>query len=596
LDERAGHLTASQDLPQTGFSFGEFRLEPDGTLFRGSAAIHLPPKELAALRILLAHAGQIVSPAQLRKELWRDTHVTDESIPKCLSSLRTRLAPEECIQTVYKRGYRFSAEVRGHSSRGAQTAPRLAIVPFECGFGFPEHLALAVVEETADRFVNLHPAPVSVIARDSVFTLAAGGRTAQQIGEALGAALVLKGTLRALPAHFRLRARMIRVEDGTEIWIEDLLVERSQAAMLAKELVERLAFRLGSGRLSLAAEAAPVRDTDYSPQHREAYDLYRRARFELQTFERHRMQDSLQHLLRATELDPSLTSAQVSLAHLCCAQAMLGYMSPMVAAENVRRAAESVPDDSEFAEAILPALGWVHFHVDRNLSAAIQSFSCCAHLPHDSWAVRLRVMFALSRHRWEEAIALLEDALRVDPYSPWLHARLAWAFHLAGEGRKSMEQVDRVLQMFPGDDGSALYGATIFSFHGERERGMKLAEELAKAHPYFDLAAAVHAYTLANAGRSDEARAILERLQWLGRERFVNRSFTPAAYLALGNRDAAVEELLAAEQSRCPWFFQMLADPRLQTLKDHSEFGRMEMILAEMEAVAAPGSLTYGNS
>ncbi|MGB6688051.1 MAG: winged helix-turn-helix domain-containing protein [Terracidiphilus sp.] len=585
-----GPLSAEHELPETGFSFGDFRLEPDGTLFRGLAVIHLPPKELAALRMLLAHPGQIVTPAQLRKELWGDTQVTDESVPKCLSSLRARLAPAEFIQTVYKRGYRLSVEVQRHSPRKAEIALRLAIVPFEIGFGFPEHLALAVVEETADRLVNLRPAPVSVIARDSVFTLAAGGRTAQQIGETLRADLVLTGTLRALPAHFRLRARMIRVEDGTEIWIEDLLVGRSQAGMLAHELVERLVFRFGSGRLSLAAEAAPTHEVDETPQCREAYDLYMRARLELQTFERHRMQDGLQHLLRATELDPSLASAQVSLAHLCCAQAMLGFMSPAVAAENVRRAAESVPADSEFAEAIQPALGWIHFHVDRNLSAALQAFSRSERLRHDPWTVRLRVMFALSRHRWDEAIALLENALRVDPFSPWLHARLGWAFHLAGEGRKSVERVDRTLAMFPDDDGIALYGAVILSFHSDRERGVNLAEGLAKAHPYFDLAAAVHAYALANAGRSDEARVILERLQWLGRERFVNRSFTPAAYLALGDHETALKELRAAEQSRCPWFFQMLADPRLQLLKKYPEFGRMEGILAGMEAGAAGSS------
>jgi tetratricopeptide (TPR) repeat protein len=344
--------------------------------------------------------------------------------------------------------------------------------------------------------------------------------------------------------------------------------------------------------LSIAAEAAPAPEMEGSAQRREAYDLYLRARHELQTFERHRMQDGLQHLLRATELDPSLTSAQVSLAHLCCAQAMLGFMSPAVAAENVRRAAESVPDDSQFAEAILPALGWVHFHVDRNLSAAIEAFSRCADLPHDSWTVRLRVMFALGRHRWDEAIALLEDALSVDPFSQWLHARLAWALHLAGEAQKSVEQVDRVCALFPVDEGIALYAAAILSFNGDSVRSVKLAGELARVHPYFDLAAAVHAYALANAGRGEEARAILERLQWLGRERFVNRSFMPAAYVALGDHEAALKELRGSEQIRCPWFFQMLADPRLQPLRKHPDFARMEDILTGMEAAAARDSAT----
>jgi DNA-binding winged helix-turn-helix (wHTH) protein len=46
---------------------------------------------LAALRFLLAHPGQIVTPVQLREAIWVDVHVTADSVPKCVSSLRARL-------------------------------------------------------------------------------------------------------------------------------------------------------------------------------------------------------------------------------------------------------------------------------------------------------------------------------------------------------------------------------------------------------------------------------------------------------------------------------------------------------------------------
>jgi hypothetical protein len=63
-------------------------------------------------------------------------------------------------------------------------------------------------------------------------------------------------------------------------------------------------------------------------EHREAYEIFQRAHHEWQTLERHRMQDGLQHLLRATELDPSLVAARVDLVNLCVAQASYGFMSP----------------------------------------------------------------------------------------------------------------------------------------------------------------------------------------------------------------------------------------------------------------------------
>jgi adenylate cyclase len=579
-----------QDGPETGFAFGEFRLEPDGTLLRGQAVIHLAPKETAALRVLLAHAGQIVTPAELRQELWGSVHVTADSVPKCVSSLRSRLMPNDCIQTVYKRGYRFAAEVKPYLSRRAESLPRLAILPFEAFYGFPQHLGLAVVEETIDRLVNMRPAPASVLARDSVFTLARAGQTAEQIGQTLKADLVLAGALRALPAHFRLRAQMIRVNGGTEIWAEDFLVERGESHAMAPELAERLAVRLGGGRPSISAEAAPEASARSRPERREAWEIYLRGKYESQSFERHRLQDGLQHLLRATEIDPSFAEAQVDLANLCCSQAFLGFMSPAVAAETVRRAAGSIPPDAQEADAVLPAVGWVNFHVDRDLAAAVRAFSRSADLPHDPWTWRLRTMFALSRHRFDEAAELVEAALRADPFSPLLHAVRAWALHLSGRTAESVEQIHRCIEEFPGHDGVLPYAAMILTYGGDAAQGDRLAEKLASGHPYSDLAAAVHAYTLACAGREDEARAILERLRWMSRERFVLRSFTPAAYVALGDTEAAIEELRAADESRCPWFFQMLADPRLRSLEGHPELGQMRRMLAGMEAEAATAS------
>jgi predicted Zn-dependent protease len=199
-------------------------------------------------------------------------------------------------------------------------------------------------------------------------------------------------------------------------------------------------------------------------------------------------------------------------------------------------------------------------------------------------------MLALSRHRFSEAIELLRDAIQLDPYAPWLQARLAWALHLAGENAESLEQAQRALRLFPGHEGPSLYGAVILAHNGEATRATELASELTQRLPDFDLATSVHAYALACAGRADEARATLERLQWLSRERFLLKAFLAPAYVALGEPEAALAELRAAEEARCPWFFQMLADPRLKPLAGHLEFERMRAILADMETNAAQDS------
>ena len=570
---------------------------------------------MAALRLLLANAGQIVSPLQLKQELWGDVHVTADSVLKCLSSLRARLEPESCIQTVYKRGYRLTAEVLRLSGQQAGALPRLAILPFATEYSVPEHLGHAIAEETMARLSNMRYPALSVLARDSVFTLVHRGFTAQQIGQTLKADLVLTGTLRALSSQFRLRAEMIRVEDGVQIWVEDLLVDQNRLAGLESELVERLAFRLASrvpsdrssslgsstgvpgdrssslewnnAGLQISAAAAGVADSEQRILQREAYDTFLRGHYEWQTLHRHRMQDGLQHLLRAIDLDPSLISAKVDLAHLCVTQALYGFMSPAVSADHVHRVEESIPDPHHKAQELLPALGWINFHFDRNLPAAVQAFSASAHLPHDPWITRARSMFALGRHRFPEAIALLRAAIQLDPYSPWLQSRLAWALHLDGQAAESVKQIRNALDLCFEDEFTKFYGALILAFNGDSASATQLALDLAQRLPFFDLATAVHAYALACSGRKDEARAVLERLQWLSRERYLLNCFNPAVHVALGDLDAALEELRTANESRCPWFFQMLADPRLKPLHGRPEFEQMRAILPTMEAEAA---------
>jgi tetratricopeptide (TPR) repeat protein len=434
----------------------------------------------------------------------------------------------------------------------------------------------------------------------------------------LNADLVLAGTLRAFTSHFRLRVEMIRTADGIQIWVEDLLVARERIADLETELAGRLDFRLrtrpfdswrddeehnllgvsadddaGSGyhpehgSASLSASADAAAESSPSGHRREAYEAYLRGHHEWESLERHRMQDGLQHLIRAVELDPSLIAAKVDIARLCVTQAAFGFVPPRLAAEIVHSTANSIPDIADRAAAFLPTLGNVNFHIDRDLPAALWAFSNSAHLPHDTWLNRSRVMFALSRHRFVEAIELLEDAVAKDPFSPWVHSRMAWAHHLAGHADESMQAIRHGLSLFPDQDGIALYGAMILPYNDDCEGGLKLAEVLAGKQPYFDLAMALHAYALACADRKDEARAIIDRLQWLSRERFVCSAFNPAVHVVLGDHEAALAELKVAEQVRCPWFFQVLADPRLIPLHGYPQFQQLRAILTKMEASAA---------
>ncbi len=572
-------VTTRPDSTEPQFAFGNFKLNSDGSLLRGETWIHVPPKELAALRYLLSHAGQVVTATQLRQALWGDIHVSPDSAPRCLSSLRALLEPEQCIQTVYKRGYRLVGPVRSLGLPD-RCPMRLAIMPFATGHDVQEHLGPAIAEEVTTRLTAMAFPSISVLARDSSFTLASRGLTAVQVGKTLDADFVLAGTLLAMITLYRLRVEMIRVHDGTQIWVEDMLIPREQILKVESELLQRLLIRLGTDS-SAASNSAESLDPHL--EHPDAYAIFLQAHHEWQTLERHRMQDGMQHLLQATELDPALVAAHVDLANVCLTQEFYGFLSPDIAANRIRQIGDSISNIPENAPQLLPALGWLHFHFDHNLPKAMELFSASAQLPHDSLTTRMRLMFALSRQSFDEAEDWLQSALLIDPYAPWLHAGLAWTWHLAGLRAKSETQIEKALSLFPDHECPLFFGALILAFNDQPARAEVFAQALVRRAPYCDIASAIHAYTLACAGRRDEAFDVLERLQWLSRERFVLRSFTAGAYTALGDLESAISELSAAASDNCPWFFQTLADPRLEPLHSNARFQSMRATLEQME-------------
>ncbi|WP_263352808.1 winged helix-turn-helix domain-containing protein [Acidicapsa acidisoli] len=260
------------------YTFGSYCLLPDGTLLRGAEEIHLPPKELAVLRVLISHPGQIVPPEKLRLSAWGDTHVSADSLPRCVSSLRAHLDSELCIQTIYKRGYRFTLPVhridpashseqfpaRRHTDRPdwpdrriarPTSLPRLAILPFTTAEDVPVFLGTGIAEETMIRLARTHSPEVELMARDSVFHLAARGASAREVGATLGADLVLAGSITPLPLHFRLRIEMIRVADAIQLWIEDFLVPRTLLACADTRTAGRICARI---RDTFATAIAPA--------------------------------------------------------------------------------------------------------------------------------------------------------------------------------------------------------------------------------------------------------------------------------------------------------------------------------------------------
>ncbi|WP_248750213.1 winged helix-turn-helix domain-containing protein [Pseudomonas sp. MWU15-20650] len=113
-------MVAVTDGPTTSLVFARWTLQGDGRLTGEQTDVQLPPKEGRVLRLLLASGGTLMTKDRLLALAWPQGEVADESLTRCIYSLRKHLkADKGFIKTIYGKGYRFTCPVRvmGDDSR-----------------------------------------------------------------------------------------------------------------------------------------------------------------------------------------------------------------------------------------------------------------------------------------------------------------------------------------------------------------------------------------------------------------------------------------------------------------------------------------------
>jgi DNA-binding winged helix-turn-helix (wHTH) protein len=111
-------------------SFSEFVLDTAmRQLFRGGTRVHLEPKALELLELLVAHRPEAVSKTEIQRRLWPDTFVSESSLTGLVAQVRKALADdrrqERFLRTVHGFGYAFSGEIATGAGKQPDPPARL---------------------------------------------------------------------------------------------------------------------------------------------------------------------------------------------------------------------------------------------------------------------------------------------------------------------------------------------------------------------------------------------------------------------------------------------------------------------------------------
>jgi TolB-like protein/Flp pilus assembly protein TadD len=572
--------------------FGKFVLDLDRYKLTGAgAAIHLERIPMDLLILLVRENGKLISREQIIAQLWaKGLHFdTDNSINTAIRKIRQALGDDsgnpQYIETVLGKGYRFKDRTALASSRAEPEQPRimLAVLPFENLSGDPaqEYLSDGLSEETIMRLGQMSPRRLGVIARTSSMAYKRICKSVVQIGQELGVDYVVEGSVRREGDRVRITAQLIRVRDQIHLWAENydrrlpgLLdihgeIGTAVAAQVKRKLVEK-------------GEQQPTRNAARDP---EAYDSYLRGLYHLARYNLADAQKAVAYFQSATERDPAY-----GLAHSALADALMVFpISGDASSREVFRAVKAAiaaalksdPNSAEAHTADAQAKFWFDWDFKGVEAAARRAIS----LNENYLLAYLFLAHVLSNTgRHDEALAIMEQALVLDPLSLILGAINGQFLYHAGRTSESIAQFKVTLGMEPRFWVGQICAAKVYEKVGMYSEALVACDRALEYSGGNTEALSIAGYVHAVSGNKAKAEATIHQMLDLKRERYVPPYNVALVFAGLQESEAALqwlEQAFADRDVHMPFLLDHKWDeirptPQFQNLLSRVGFSSLE--------------------
>jgi TolB-like protein/Tfp pilus assembly protein PilF len=323
----------------------------------------------------------------------------------------------------------------------------IAVLPFENLSLDPNNasIAVGVQDEILTRLAGL--ADLKVISRTSVMQYKSGAaRDLRKIGQQLGVAHVVEGTVQRAGNRLRVNAQLIDVSTSRGLWgqtydrdIADIFAIQSEiASSIAKQLQASL-----SPREKTNMEQAPTNDVT-------AFELYARANVLVSRNAKGNLLEAADLLSQAVARDPSFFKAY-------CLQAWTHDLLYFFGHDHTPSRLALAEAAIEAAFRIHPDAGEAHLARARNLyegyldyDAALAELDVAAKtLPNDAAVFELKGYIQRRQGKQEEAVRNLQRAIDLDPRNSYMLQQIALSYRLLHRFAEQKSALERALAVDP---------------------------------------------------------------------------------------------------------------------------------------------------
>jgi serine/threonine-protein kinase len=431
-------------------------------------------------------------------------------------------------------------------------AASIAVLPFLNMSGDPEneYFSDGLAEDIIDALTQVPG--LRVMARTSAFAFRGKEVDIREIGARLNVEHILEGSVRRAGNRLRVTAQLVKASDGYHLWSQRFDREMTDVFAIQDEISQAIVEKL---RVRLAGDRPLVK------RHTEnlaAYDLCLKARYHLLKMTPEGREAGRRYCEQAIALDRNYAPAYVVLAESHLWSLYWGSVDPRESFPVAKSAVlEALRLDDTIADAhsslgtVLGAGEFDWHGAEREFRRALELSPSFAVVRYDyAWCYAMWFLFPLGRV--EQALTEMRRALELDPLDPFYNTLAGYLLHCTRQFEPAVAQLRHAIDLDPTFFFSYWLLSTVLLMDGRLDEAIAAAEkanELSGGNAA-TLGSLGRAY--GQAGRTAEARQLLEELTARRRLTYVPASALASVHRGLGERDAALEWVARGIEERDP--------------------------------------------
>jgi serine/threonine protein kinase/TolB-like protein/Flp pilus assembly protein TadD len=458
----------------------------------------------------------------------------------------------------------------------------VAILPFVNQSDDPnaDYLSDGITESITNSLSQLPG--LTVMSRNAAFRFKNAKQDPQEAGRSLNVGAVMSGRLVKLGDQVIIKAELIKVADGSQIWGDEFKSSLADILSVQEEVSKKITESL---RVKLTGEEEQKLAKRYSSDA-EAYQLYLKGRYFWNKRNEEGFRNSIDYFKRAEERDPTFALAFSGLADSYALLCDIGVVAPIDDMPKAKAAAQKAVDaDPNLAEAYT-SRAFVKLAYDWDWSGAESDFQQALKLnskyptAHQWYASYLMQMGKFARAKAE-----LEEAHNLDPLSPIISSNTGLYSYYEHNYDDAIAKYKLTLQSDPDFWVARHYLGLAYVQKGMYNEAIAELRSLIKAPPSGPLsdevvaneteASASLGFAYGMAGKRAEAEAILNQLQALSQRRYVSGIYFAAVCAGLKDKDRAIQYLNKAFESRHPGLVLIRIEPMFDGLRNDERFKQL---------------------